>query len=117
MTENRETFTITIPKQFTWWMGLGGLILVLGLILTWLFSVESRILEQDKAEITQLQEELQECKDEATAWYNSSTALSDAIALQALRGGLAENVDTNIAISFAVKGHELKCIEPKMPTG
>lgn len=59
----------------------------------------------------------QECKDEATAWYLSSTALSDAIVFAALNGLPAEKVDTNVAVAFAVRGHELNCIQPKLPTG
>ena len=59
----------------------------------------------------------EECRQEATAWYMSSTALSDAIVMAALKGFPAEKVDTNVATAFAVRGHELNCIEPKLPTG
>lgn len=61
--------------------------------------------------------ELDECVQEATAWYNATTALSDAIVFAALKGLPAEKVDTNVATAFAVKGHELNCIQPKLPTG
>lgn len=61
--------------------------------------------------------ELEECRQEATAWYMSSTALSDAIVMAALKGFPAEKVDTAVATAFAVRGHELNCIEPKLPTG
>ena len=61
--------------------------------------------------------ELEECRQEATAWYMSSTALSDAIVMAALKGFPAEKVDTSVATAFAIKGHELNCIEPKLPTG
>lgn len=60
---------------------------------------------------------LEECRKEATAWYNASTALSDAIVFAALKGLPAENIDTNVATAFAVQGHELNCIQPKLPTG
>lgn len=59
----------------------------------------------------------EECKQEATAWYMSSTALSDAIVMAALKGLPAEKVDTNVAVAFAIRGHELNCIQPKLPTG
>jgi predicted Co/Zn/Cd cation transporter (cation efflux family) len=62
-------------------------------------------------------QQYEECKAEATAWYMSSTALSDAIVMAALKGFPAEKVDTNVAVAFAIKGHELQCIEPKLPTG
>lgn len=62
-------------------------------------------------------EKLEECRQEATAWYMSSTALSDAIVMAALKGFPAEKVDTAVATAFAVRGHELNCIEPKLPTG
>jgi hypothetical protein len=62
-------------------------------------------------------ERLQTCEAEATAWYMSSTALSDAIVRAALNGFPAEKVDTNVATAFAVRGHELNCIRPKFPTG
>ena len=58
-----------------------------------------------------------ECQAEATAWYNATTSLSDQIAFAALKGLPAEKVDTNISTAFAVKGHELNCIQPKLPTG
>jgi hypothetical protein len=61
--------------------------------------------------------ELDECVQEATAWYNATTALSDAIVFAALKGLPAEQVDTNVATAFAVQGHELDCIRPKFPTG
>lgn len=83
----------------------------------WVGVSEHNIHTQQKQQTEQLKLELEECRAEATAWYNSSTALSDAIALAALKGLPAEKVDTNIAIPFAVKGHELNCIRPKFPTG
>jgi hypothetical protein len=61
--------------------------------------------------------ELDECVQEATAWYNATTALSDAIVFAALKGLPAEKVDTNVATAFAVKGHELNCIRTQLPTG
>lgn len=63
------------------------------------------------------QKKLDECRAEAEAWYLSSTALSDAIVFAALKGWPAEKVDTNVAVAFAIKGHELNCIEPKLPPG
>jgi hypothetical protein len=68
-------------------------------------------------EIEKLKSELSVCKEEATAWYNATTILSDNIALAALKGFPAEKVDTNMAIPFAIKAHELNCIQPKFPTG
>ena len=65
----------------------------------------------------QLHNKLEECRAEATAWHNATTALSDAIVFGALKGLPAENVDTNVATAFAVKGHELNCIQPKLPPG
>lgn len=62
-------------------------------------------------------EKLEECRQEATVWYMSSTALSDAIVRAALNGFPAEKVDTTVATAYAVQGHELNCIEPKLPTG
>jgi len=63
------------------------------------------------------EDKLDECVQEATAWYNATTALSDAIVFAALKGLPSEQVDTNVATAFAVKGHELNCIQPKLPTG
>ena len=62
-------------------------------------------------------ERLRTCEAEARAWYMSSTALSDAIVMAALKGFPAEKVDTGVATAFAVQGHELNCIRPQLPTG
>lgn len=61
--------------------------------------------------------ELDDCRAEATAWYNATTSLSDAIVFAALKGLPAEKIDTNVATAFAVKAHEINCIQPKLPTG
>ena len=81
---------------------------VLGMLLVILLATTLNKPSSDK---------LDECVQEATAWYNATTALSDAIVFAALKGLPAEKVDTNVATAFAVKGHELNCIQPKLPTG
>lgn len=80
---------------------------VLGMLLVILIATMPRTSE----------DKLNECIEEATAWYNATTALSDAIVFAALKGLPAEKVDTNVATAFAVRGHELNCIQPKLPTG
>lgn len=89
-------------------------ILVLGM---WVVISEHNIHAKQAQEIEQIKLDLEECRAEATAWYNATTSLSDQIVFAALKGLPAEKVNTNIATEFAVKGHELKCIEPKLPTG
>ena len=81
---------------------------VLGMLLVILLATTLNKPSNDK---------LDECVQEARAWYNATTALSDAIVFAALKGLPAEKVDTNVATAFAVKGHELNCIQPKLPTG
>jgi hypothetical protein len=81
---------------------------VLGMLLVILLATTLNKPSSDK---------LDECVQEATAWYNATTALSDAIVFAALKGLPAEKVDTGVATAFAVKGHELNCIQPKLPTG
>jgi hypothetical protein len=80
---------------------------VLGMLLVVLLATIPRTSE----------DKLNECIEEAQAWYNATTALSDAIVFAALKGLPAEQVDTNVATAFAVRGHELNCIQPKLPTG
>jgi hypothetical protein len=80
---------------------------VLGMLLVVLLATIPRTSE----------DKLNECIEEARAWYNATTALSDAIVFAALKGLPAEQVDTNVATAFAVRGHELNCIQPKLPTG
>lgn len=92
-------------------------IFTLTVLAIWVAISENHIHTQQAKESEQIKIELEECRAEATAWYNAATSLSDEIALTALRGQLAEQVNTEIALAFAVKGHELKCIQPKLPTG
>jgi hypothetical protein len=81
---------------------------VLGMLLVILLATTLNKPSDDK---------LDECVQEARAWYNATTALSDAIVMAALKGFPAEKVDTGVATAFAVQGHELDCIRPKFPTG
>lgn len=117
MTNNDNYITIRVSKYFTWITGFVLATILSGLLLTWVFTVEDRIAQEKNTEIVNLQKELEECRAEATAWYNSSTALSEAIVDQAMRSGPASSVNTDIALAFAIKGHELKCIQPRIPTG
>lgn len=82
------------------------------------FVVTANTVNLDaRNEIEQLKSELSVCKEEATAWYNATTILSDNIAFAALKGLPAEKVDSSMAMPFAIKAHELNCIQPKLPTG
>lgn len=101
-------------KEF--WKGVTASVAVVGFAATAWF-VTSTVNIDARNEIVKLKEELSVCRQEAQMWYLSSTSLSDAIAFAALKGLKAENVDTNLAIPFAVKGHELNCIRPQLPTG
>jgi hypothetical protein len=71
----------------------------------------------ESSELEDLRFEVEECRAEAKAWYDSSTALADAIAIEAMRGGLASEVDTEVATYFAIQGHSLRCIERRFPPG
>lgn len=109
--------TLELTRKQVNWLTYILTFAVIVVLAVWVVVSESSIHTKQIQQIEQLQNDLNECVAEATAWYNSSTALSDAIVREAMRGGLAEQVDTNVATAFAVKGHELKCIEPKFPTG
>ena len=93
-----------MPKEF--WKALSTTLLIFAGVLL-------AISLMQKSDI----EKYEECRSEATAWYNATTALSDAILMAALKGLPAEKVDTGVATAFAVQGHELNCIRPKFPTG
>jgi uncharacterized membrane protein affecting hemolysin expression len=109
--------TLELTKKQARWVVTILTVATLIVLSIWVVVSEQSMKAQQTEQFDQLKSELEECRAEATAWYNSSTALSDAIVTEALRGGLAEQVNTDIALAFAIKGHELKCIEPKFPTG
>jgi hypothetical protein len=108
---------ITISKSHLQQAGVALLTIGLITLYIWSFIADRNHDRAIKEEINNLKIELEECRAEATAWYNATTSLSDEIVFAALKGLPAEKVNTNIATQFAVKGHELKCIEPKLPTG
>lgn len=60
--------------------------------------------------------ETRECKAEAEAWYNAAVTQADAMYYWMARGqqGL---LDFGVSHIYIAKGHELHCIEPKLPTG
>ena len=61
--------------------------------------------------------ELNECRAEATAWYNASTAEMDELTRWSMFGDRNMPINTDIAVNFATQGHALRCIEAKFPTG
>lgn len=112
-----KLYTLEIKKSHLMWIvyiSIGVFVLALA---SWLVATESNIHKAQDQKIEQLQKKLTECQAEATAWYNATTSLSDQIAFAALKGLPAEKVNTDISVAFAVKGHELNCIQPKLPTG
>jgi hypothetical protein len=62
-------------------------------------------------------EELETCREEATAWYNATITQSDAIARWFLNGQPEGMLDFSISQNFATQGHELTCIENTFPRG
>jgi hypothetical protein len=62
-------------------------------------------------------EELEICKEEATAWYNATVTQSDAIARWFLNGKPEGMLDFTVSQNFATKGHELTCVENGLPRG
>lgn len=115
---NNDVFcTLELTKKHVRWLTYilsVATLLVLGI---WVAVSESSIHAKQVQQLEELQQQVEECQAEATAWYNATTSLSDEIVFAALKGLPAEKVNTDIATQFAVKGHELKCIEPKLPTG
>jgi uncharacterized membrane-anchored protein YhcB (DUF1043 family) len=112
-----EVYTLKIKSSHIRWALHISLSIIVLILLGWVIATERSIHAENESTLEQLQLELEECREEATAWYNSSTALSEAIVDQAMRGGLATSVNTDIALAFAIEGHELKCIQPRIPTG
>lgn len=114
---NDKLYTLEIKKSHIVWVISISIAVFLISLASWLVATESNIHKAQNQKIEELQKQLTECQAEATAWYNATTSLSDQIAFAALKGLPAEKVNTDISTAFAVKGHELNCIQPKLPTG
>lgn len=115
--KNDEMFTVHIKRShMLWTIYISVAVFVLALS-AWVFTTELNVHAAQDKKIAELQKEVDECRAEATAWYNSSTALSEEIVFASLKGLMAEKINTDIATHFAVEGHALKCIQPKFPTG
>lgn len=67
--------------------------------------------------LNQTQSQLEECRAEATAWYNATTAQADEFYYWVARGQLPGTLNHDVSHIFIAQGHALHCIETKIPTG
>ena len=67
--------------------------------------------------VNNTQSQLEECRKEATAWYNATTAQADEFYYYMLRGQQPGTLNHDVSHIFIAQGHELGCIQPKLPPG
>jgi len=60
---------------------------------------------------------INECKAEATAWYNATVTQADEFYYWMNRGQQPGELDFGVSHIFIAKAHELNCIQTKLPTG
>jgi hypothetical protein len=60
---------------------------------------------------------INECKQEAQAWYNATVTQANEFYYWMDRGQQSGELDFGVSQTFMAKGHELSCIQPKLPTG
>jgi hypothetical protein len=60
---------------------------------------------------------LNTCREEAKAWYNATVTQADEFYYWMDRGQQPGELDFGVSHIFIAKGHELNCIQTKLPTG
>jgi hypothetical protein len=91
---------ITIKRSYFY-------ILFSSFIVIFIIAIWALILEHNTTK------QLEECRAEATAWYNANATQSDETAKWFLQGQQPGTLDYTISQMYAKEGHDLGCIEPR----
>lgn len=114
---NDDTYTIRVKGKYIQRLAVVLAALFALLLIYWFLQQEDSLHREQEQRISQLENQLETCLAEATAWYNATTAQADEFYYYMLRGQQPGTLNHDVSHEFVAQAHALDCIEPKMPTG